>query len=117
LGDHLRRRRLERGLQQSEVAGILGVHFNTVATWELNQKSPVARHVPKIHEFLGCCPWAPAEFPERLRRAREALGLGQRELAARLGTSQEVVRGWERARYRPSRRLWARIGVVAGLVT
>jgi len=94
---------------------MLKVHWNTVQTWELNQKTPLARHVPAIHDFLGYCPWAPgATFPVRLRRAREALGLGQRDLARILGTSQEVYRSWETGRYRPSRRFRAGIADVVG---
>jgi len=78
---------------------------NTVQTWERNEKAPFARHRPRIMAFLGYSPWAPgATFPERLRHYREALGLGQRELASLLGTSQEVFRNWEKGRYRPSRR-------------
>lgn len=95
---------------------LLGVHFNTVATWETNHKHPVARNVPVIHEFLGYCPWEPAAFPKRLRRAREGLGLGQREIAARLGTSQEVYRNWEKGRYRPSRMFRERIYRILGPV-
>ncbi len=63
-----------------------------------------ARHVPAIHNFLGYCPWRPLPFPAALRRARRAVGLGQREIAERLGTVQEVYRHWEKGRYRPSKK-------------
>ena len=109
LGDHLKRRRLDLGLEQAQVAEILGVHLNTVQTWERNHKAPYARHVPRIHSFLGYCPVDHEPFPARLRCVREALGLGQRELARRLGTSQQVLKDWEHGRYRPSARF--RVGI------
>jgi len=98
------------------VARALGVHVNTVATWEQNQKAPFARQVVRVVDFLGYCPWSPgATFGKRLRRAREAQGLGQRELASLLGTSQEVLRSWEKGRCRPSKRFRTRLNEVLGL--
>lgn len=111
LGDHLRSRRLDLRLTQKQVAERLGVHLNSIADWERRRKRPVARYVPRIHAFLGYCPWDYRTLlPQRLRNGREALGLGQREFAAALGTSQEVARSWEKGRHRPSARFRVAIG-------
>jgi hypothetical protein len=40
LGDHLRKRRLDLGLLQREVADKLGVDEMTTCNWEINRTSP-----------------------------------------------------------------------------
>jgi DNA-binding XRE family transcriptional regulator len=46
LGDHLRKRRLELGLLQREVAERLGVDETTVYNWERNRTNPSRQLVP-----------------------------------------------------------------------
>jgi len=43
LGDHLRKRRLEVGLLQREVAAHLGVNKTTVYNWERHRTNPEGR--------------------------------------------------------------------------
>jgi DNA-binding XRE family transcriptional regulator len=52
LGDQLRKRRLELGLLQREVADRLGVDETTVYNWERNRTAPASRWFPKIFTFL-----------------------------------------------------------------
>jgi len=53
LGDHIRRRRLDLGLLQRQVAQQIGVDETTVYNWERNATSPSVRHFPAITQFLG----------------------------------------------------------------
>jgi len=53
IGDHLRKRRLDLGLLQREVAERLGVNEATVTNWELNRTSPALWFLPAIVRFLG----------------------------------------------------------------
>ena len=54
-----------------------------------------------------------ATFGDRIAAAREAVGLGQRELARRLGVRAETLRGWEEDRSEPrSNRLQMLAGVL-----
>jgi len=53
LGDHLRKRRLDLGLLQRQVAEELGIRKGTVYNWESNHRSPQLRFMPRIIEFLG----------------------------------------------------------------
>ena len=118
LGDHLRRRRMDLGLRQWDVAKRIGVDTSTVTNWELGRTEPEGQSIPGILDFLGTDPRPLGEgFPERLRRAREALGLTQRQLATRLGVDPSTVWSWERGRSaRPPRNLarWVRIAVSEG---
>ena len=50
--DHIRKKRLDLGLTQIEVAEIIGVKESTVWNWE-HGTEPELRHIPKIIEFLG----------------------------------------------------------------
>jgi DNA-binding XRE family transcriptional regulator len=55
LGDHLRRRRLELGLHQKDVAKIIGVTTSSVWNWE-HGLEPELRYQPQIITFLGVNP-------------------------------------------------------------
>ena len=103
LGDHLRKRRLDLGLRQSDLAREIGVWTSTVNTWENRHFDPEVQHVPKIVQFLGYDPFGPPSdsFPARLKAARIAAGLTRRELAARLRIHPATVAKWERGEARP----------------
>jgi transcriptional regulator with XRE-family HTH domain len=106
LGDHIRARRLDLGLRQSDVAKHLGVYTSTVNTWENGHFRPDVRFVPRITEFLGYDPFGPppTSLPARLKAARIAAGLTRRQLATRLGVHLATVAKWERGDAQPSRR-------------
>lgn len=57
VGDRLRRRRLELGLLQREVAERLGVDEATVYNWEGNRTTPAQLQWPQIIAFLGYVPF------------------------------------------------------------
>jgi transcriptional regulator with XRE-family HTH domain len=72
LGDHIRARRLDLGLRQSNVAKQLGAYTSTANTLENHHFSPHVCFMPKILEFLGYDPFGPppTTFPDRGRIAR-----------------------------------------------
>jgi DNA-binding XRE family transcriptional regulator len=55
LGDHLRRRRLELGLYQKDVAAQIGVTVSTIWNWEHGWTVDF-RFIPQIITFLGYNP-------------------------------------------------------------
>ncbi|MFQ6616496.1 MAG: helix-turn-helix transcriptional regulator [Fidelibacterota bacterium] len=57
LGDRLRKRRLDLGLLQKDVAKRLRVSEETVVNWELNRTKPQVRLRGKLINFLNehCC--------------------------------------------------------------
>jgi transcriptional regulator with XRE-family HTH domain len=56
LGDHLRAKRIDRGLFQKEVAARIGVDTATVTNWELGNTEPEERFIPALIRFLGYNP-------------------------------------------------------------
>jgi transcriptional regulator with XRE-family HTH domain len=98
LGDHLRKRRHERGLLQKDAADRLGVNTFTLANWEKGYTNPRLRRWPGVIEFLGYDPNLepkPSDVAQRIRWARRRQGLSLRGLAKQLGVDPETLRRWE----------------------
>lgn len=56
LGEHLRRKRLDLGLLQTEAATQLGCHKATLRLWEKDKVEPERRQRSRIIKFLGYDP-------------------------------------------------------------
>jgi transcriptional regulator with XRE-family HTH domain len=113
LGDHIRKKRLDLGLLQREVAEKIGVDESTIYNWERQRTQPEIRFIASIIEFLGYDPLPqPEAFPERLKTYRVKMGLSQRKLAAKLGIDPGTVGGWESGRHKPVKR---RCGLISEL--
>ena len=107
LGDHIRERRLDRGLQKKQFARRLCVDETTIHNWEDKEVVPAIRFIPRIIRFLGHDPTdscGPQSLAERLKVQRERLGLSQKRLAALLRTDQSNLAGWEMGAHRPTKR-------------
>ncbi len=57
MGDHLRKRRLDLGLSQKDVALRLEVDQGKIWRWENNKTSPAMRDLSRIIAFLGYNPY------------------------------------------------------------
>jgi len=96
LGDHIRRRRLDLGLLQKDVAGLLGTHSQTVCNWEIENTSPALRWLPGIIQFLGYDPRpAPEDVGQQLRHYRQGQGVSQTDLARELRVDPGTLARWE----------------------
>ena len=101
VGEHLKKRRLDLGLRQKDVAAALGANQKTYETWEQGKHEPEVRYWPGIIRFLGYDPNPPPEtFGERIRASRRRQGLSREQLAERLGLDQTTVEAWERGAVR-----------------
>ncbi|MBI4242045.1 MAG: helix-turn-helix domain-containing protein, partial [Candidatus Rokubacteria bacterium] len=81
LGDQLRKRRMDFGISQRELAKRIGVSKSSIENWEGNEAEPARWMVPRIREFLGLQPSGPpTSFAERLTAYRRGLGLSQEAL-------------------------------------
>ena len=99
LGDHVRKRRLDLGLSQREVADRLDVDKLTVQHWELGHFEPTVSVLPAVIRFLGYDPRpAPINTAQWIRWHRTGRGLSQKGLAQKLGTDQRSVWLWETGR-------------------
>lgn len=106
LGDHLRKKRLDLGLLQKDVADILGVHQKSVYNWEKNRTSLPVRFIPRIIRFLEYVPYSTStqSLRERILLFRQIFGLTQENMARRLGVDPTTLRRWEKQGARPIRR-------------
>ena len=86
IGDHIRAKRLNLGIQVQEAAKMIGVHQATLKNWEHKHvDEPGIAHWPKIIRFLGYCPYKPcATLPEKLLMYRKMEGTSQQRMARTL---------------------------------
>ena len=97
LGDHIRKRRLDLQLLQSDVAQRLGVTESCIWNWENSATAPVFPYWPAIIGFLGYNPLPkPQTLAEQLVQARKIQGLSQKEMAKRLGVDPSALARRER---------------------
>jgi transcriptional regulator with XRE-family HTH domain len=102
LGDHIRKRRLDLGLFQKDVAVTIGVDTMTICNWEKNQGAAQFRFIPRIISFLGYVPSVIMgnTSGEKIKRYRYVNGLSQRELARQIGIDPGTLSRVERGRGR-----------------
>ena len=117
LGDHIRKRRLDLGLWQKDVAATLGVTVSAVTNWELNRVTPYFTYLPKIIAFLG---YIPPPFDkmadnivERMKLYRFTHGLSQEKFAKLIGLDETTVAGWERGKHKPSKKFIERFSILS----
>ena len=102
IGDHLRKRRIELGLEQTEVAERLGVCRSSLQHWEQNRGVPMPKQMPAIIRFLGYVPFAEEPgFGGRVAYLRKCAGLTQEELSLHAGCSEDLIWRWEGGRNPP----------------
>jgi transcriptional regulator with XRE-family HTH domain len=105
LGDHLRRRRVELGLYQKDIAVQIGVTTSTNWNWENGWSSIALGYMPKIINFLG---YNPLPHPEglmaRLAWYKQVNGLTLEQLGAEMGRDPEQLSDWLSGRHKPCRR-------------
>jgi ribosome-binding protein aMBF1 (putative translation factor) len=106
---------MELGMLQREAASQIGCSLASVTSWEGNHAQPKASQLPGIICFLGYAPLEPAEpWPARFARARQAVGLSRKRLAAELAVDESTVTRWENGQGRPLTRLRERIRAILG---
>jgi DNA-binding transcriptional regulator YiaG len=104
LGDHIRKRRLDLGMFQTDIAQKIGVIAETVFRWESKESYPSITQIPKIIRFLGYYPFPMAKsLSEELRDSRRRLGLSQTAMARGMGVDPTTLHKWEQGRARPNR--------------
>jgi DNA-binding transcriptional regulator YiaG len=97
LGDHLRKRRLDLGLLQKEVAEQLRVDTASIGNWESDETQPMVHCLPGIIAFLAHNPLPEAaDLIGKMKWLRSTLGLSQEQLAQKLGIDESTIAGWER---------------------
>jgi len=88
IGDHIRKRRLDLNLYQSQVAEIINVETDTITNWEMNRYQPNLRFIPKIISFLG---YSPIKEENPMKRYMIEKGISQNELAMIIGVDESII--------------------------
>ena len=123
IGGYLRKRRLQLGLLQSEVARNLGVSMVTLSLWEGDKVYPTWEYQPRIAEYLGHNPFTDPEkgrphdnksngvahlkteaamtFGEKLREVRIKHRSSRVAFAKRLGVDTKTLKNWEMGLHTP----------------
>lgn len=112
IGDHIRKKRIDSHLLQSELAEILKTSKATVANWENNRFEPAIEYMPRIIEFLGYVPqdlFKAKNLAEKIRVFRQIHGLSQGELAKQMGVDPSSIMYWENGKHEPSKKLLGRL--------
>jgi DNA-binding XRE family transcriptional regulator len=96
-GEHIKKRRLELGLFQLQVAEIIGVTESTINNWEKHRSDPMLWVIPKVIEFLGYVPdLQPTQsLGQRIKAYRYLRGLNQKDLARELDVDPTTLGRWE----------------------
>ena len=86
LGEHLKKRRMDLGLLQREVADRIGTNEATVTNWERGRTAPALQWMPRIIDFLGI-PCTPSRRPSGawVETVRRNLGVPHSVIARRIG--------------------------------
>ena len=100
VGDHIRTARLQRGLEQHQVARILEVTDSTVWNWENHRSSPPVPKCKRVIEFLGYDPFPlPQNLAEQLVSFRRTRGLRVKDAAALAKVDPASWSSWERTEH------------------
>ena len=87
-----RKRRLDLGLFQKQIAERIGTSEDTIYRWERNESKPQIQFIPAIIEFLDYDPLSPPDSPrQRLVFYRRMHGLSQRKLAKETGIDPKAI--------------------------
>lgn len=97
LGEHIRKRRMELGLCQSDIAKLFKVSKDCIYLWESNRNSPQTIFYPRIIEFLGYFPFDLdiSTSMGSIKAYRYLNGLSQKRFAKMMNVDPKTVNSWE----------------------
>jgi len=124
LGQHLRKKRFDSGLRQSEAAQRLNISDRTLSCWECDRIVPAWAYQPRLIAYLGYDPFtgltpgktkgnetprvaflspdAPLSIGQKIRHFRLKSHKTLKQFASELGVSIKTLWGWETDRRQPS---------------
>lgn len=100
LGDPVRKRLLDLGLLQREVALRIGVDKTTVYNWKAGRSASSLKAIAEEIRFLRYdLTETGSKFGEQLRATRRRRGLSRREVAEQLGVDPSAIPDLEKGRH------------------
>jgi DNA-binding XRE family transcriptional regulator len=92
-------------MKQSDVAILLNCTTQSIRFWETGRTCPTNKYMVGVLKFLGYDPRPGTKnLGEKIKQYRTRHGMGQRELAKRLGVDPSSIWAWETEAYRPTSR-------------
>ena len=103
IGDYLRKRRIDLGLRQKDVAKLLKTNSTSIHNWENNLSQPFLQALSEIINFIGFCPYD-SSLPifQKLIIWRSFNGISQKEMAELIGVDPSTLARWEQNKRIPS---------------
>src|ERR1043166_9367221 len=97
IGEAIRKRRLDLGLRQVDVAKEIGCDEMTVVNWEKGHSTPRINYLANVVKFLGFDPFPNGEtLAQQLIKRRKVRGVTQKALARELGIDPSRLGRYER---------------------
>ena len=110
IGEMIRKRRLDLGLRQIDVAKIIGCDEMSMVNWEKGHSTPRVNHMAGVVGFLGFNPLQEGDtLAQRLVNHRKALGTTQKDFARQIGVDPSTLARWERGERVPTGQFAARV--------
>ena len=104
VGEHIRKKRMDLGLLQREVAEIIGVTESSIWNWE-HGTEPELQYNQRIIKFLGYIPFdCPDDTVGRLAWYKRAMGMNLDQLGEIMGRDPEQLSDWLSGRHHPFRK-------------
>lgn len=96
IGEHIKKKRMDLGLMQKDIAKIIGVTKGTISYWEATDNPLRVKSYPGIIRFLGYIPFEIGDSPaEQLLGYRRILGLTHKGVAEKWGVDRGSIERWE----------------------
>lgn len=107
IGEHIKKRRMDLGLLQRDVAKLLGVTDETITNWEREYGQPKIRYYPTIIAFLGFLPIQidTSTLGGKIKLYRHYKGLSHKKMAKTFGVDETTIFNWERDAHVPQPKL------------
>lgn len=107
IGDHIRKRRMDLGLLQSDVSKIIGTKsIDAVRNWELGKGDPQIHYMPEVIKFLGYIPIRVCvnSLGDMIKTYRTLKGLSQRAMGQLINVNGSTIGCWEQNESLPNKK-------------
>jgi ribosome-binding protein aMBF1 (putative translation factor) len=114
IGDHIRKRRMDKGLSQSKLGQIFTVSKDCVTNWENGRNTPQIGFYPRIISFLGYYPFLgdKSTLGNAIFAYRCEKGISAKSLGTAIGIGGCTVLAIEQYRCIPQKDTLRKIGAI-----
>jgi DNA-binding transcriptional regulator YiaG len=100
IGEHIRKKRMDLRLWQTDIAKQLRVSGETINNWENNHRKPLIYLYPRIISFLGYNPYEAKDnsVEQKIYAYGCMNGLSHKRLGKLLNVDASTVRAWEQGK-------------------